>query len=235
MSSSASFSGGGRTRALTVRRVAGARGFRLVVDPRDGAVKLTLPKRAALGPALAWAEKQRGWVEAGLAKLPVPRPIRPGGTVPYEGEPLLIDWAPALPRAPRLTDGRLELGGPEASVGARVLRWLKRRALDVLDAETRATAIEAEVAIAAVAVGDPRTRWGSCAADGAIRYSWRLIMTPPYVRRATVAHEVAHRLHMDHSRAFHAAVRRLLGEDPAPARDWLKRNGAALHWVGREE
>ena len=235
MSSNASFSGGGRTRALSVRRVVGARGFRLVVDPRDGAVRLTVPKRAALAPALAWAETQRGWIEAGLAKLPMPQPIRAGSTVLFEGEPLPVEWAPALPRTPRLSDGRLALGGPEENIPARVLRWLRRQALDVLAAETHALAAHASVSVTAVKICDPRTRWGSCAADGAIRYSWRLILAPPYVRRATVAHEVAHRLHMDHSRAFHAAVRRLHGEDPTPARDWLKRNGAALHWVGREE
>ena len=57
-------------------------------------------------------------------------------------------------------------------------------------------------------------------------------MAPDFVRRATVAHEVAHRLHMDHSPRFHAVVRELLGEDPAPARAWLRREGGALHRIG---
>ena len=80
-----------------------------------------------------------------------------------------------------------------------------------------------------VGVGDPRSRWGSCASSGAIRYSWRLILAPPDVRRATVAHELAHLLHMDHSAAFHAAHARILGADPRPARAWLRANGAGLH------
>src|SRR3546814_5691061 len=88
--------------------------------------------------------------------------------------------------------------------------------------------------VSQVTVGDPRGRWGSCAASGAIRYSWRLILAPDHVRRATVAHEVAHRLHMDHGPAFHAAAARILGDDPAPARAWLRTHGAALHWIGRE-
>ena len=115
----------------------------------------------------------------------------------------------------------------------RIETWLKRRALAVLTEETAEFAAKAGVTVNRVAIGDPKGRWGSCASTGTIRYSWRLICAPPYVRRSTVAHEVAHRLHMDHSPAFHAAYRRLLGADPAPARAWLRRHGAALHWLGR--
>jgi hypothetical protein len=38
---------------------------------------------------------------------------------------------------------------------------------------------------------------------------------------------------MDHGPAFHGAVARLLGRNPAPERAWLRNNGAALHAVGR--
>jgi predicted metal-dependent hydrolase len=53
------------------------------------------------------------------------------------------------------------------------------------------------------------------------------------VREATVAHEVAHRLHMDHGPRFHAAVAALLGRDPAAEIAWLRTHGAALYWLGR--
>jgi predicted metal-dependent hydrolase len=53
------------------------------------------------------------------------------------------------------------------------------------------------------------------------------------VREATVAHEVAHRLHMDHSPEFHAAFARLLGRDGKAERAWLRRHGAGLHAIGR--
>ena len=55
----------------------------------------------------------------------------------------------------------------------------------------------------------------------------------PTVRRATVAHEVAHRVHMNHGPAFHALVADLLEDDPTPARAWLRENGARLYRVGR--
>src|SRR3546814_3895389 len=63
-------------------------------------------------------------------------------------------------------------------------------ALPILSEETAFYAGRAGVIVSQVTVGDPRGRWGSCAASGAIRYSWRLILAPDHVRRATVAHEV---------------------------------------------
>src|SRR3546814_8463787 len=102
-----------------------------------------------------------------------------------------------------------------------------------LDGETRDYAAKAGVTVGRIGVGDPLSRWGSCSESGTIRYSWRLVLAPEWVRRATVAHEVAHRDHMDHGPDFHALVERLLEADPTPARLWLRRNGAGLHRIGR--
>jgi predicted metal-dependent hydrolase len=229
------FSGGGRIRPLVVTRRPQARRMRLTVDPRDGTVRLSLPSRAALRPALAWVEEKRGWIEATLATVPGPQAIAPGGTIPFEGGTLKIDWQVDGSRIIRREGDRLLLGGPAESVSPRILRWLRREALARLDAETRLFGTRAGVLIGRVGVGDPRSRWGSCSSSGDIRYSWRLILAPPAVREATVAHEVAHRLHMDHSPAFHAAVNALLGRDPAPDRAWLRAHGASLYRIGRAD
>lgn len=230
------FAAGECARPLVVRRLTQARRMRLVVDPRSGEVRLTLPKRAALGHALAWAEEQRGWVERALADLPVARPIMAGTTIPFEDKPLLIDWQADAPRrvVHEAARGVLSLGGPAESIAPRVLRWLRGEALVRLESETRALGLQAGVTIGRVGVGDARARWGSCSANGDIRYSWRLILAPPAVREATVAHEVGHRLHMDHGPHFHAAVAELLGREPAAETAWLRTHGAALYWLGRE-
>ena len=227
------FIGGGRTRGLTVRRSARARSMRLAIDPRDGAVTLTLPSRAALSPALQWVESQREWIERALAALPAAAPLAPGGTVPVEGIDRRIDWDARHPRMVRLLGDRLIVGGPAEMVGPRLVRWLRTLARTRLEAETRALAVTAAIAVGRVRIGDPRTRWGSCSSSGDIAYSWRLILAPPAVRAATIAHELAHRRHMHHGPAFHAEVARLLGHEPRAERAWLKTNGARLQAIGR--
>ena len=226
------FEGGGHRRSLTVKRHSRARSFRLRVDQRDGRVVLSLPQRSSLAKAHKWAETQREWVETQLAKLPHPRPIIAGGTLPFRGRDIRINWAQSHPRTPQFDGDSLSFGGPEEAIAARALRWLKAEARRILEDETYRFALRAGVQVARVSIGDARSRWGSCASSGNIRYSWRLVMAPPDVLSATVAHEVAHRIHMHHGPDFHAAVTEIFGRDPSPERAWLRQNGAVLYWVG---
>ena len=210
-----------------------ARRAKLAVDAASGRARLTLPPRAPLRPALAWAEGQGAWIAAQRARLPAARPLVDGATIPVEDGVLTIAWAPEARRAPVAEGGRLLVGGPIEAVPRRVETWLRARALLRLSEDTAVYAARAGVTVARVAVGDPRGRWGSCAASGAIRYSWRLICAPVAVRHQVVAHEVAHRVHMHHGPVFHALVAELYEADPAPPRAWLREHGAALHRIGK--
>ncbi len=222
----------GRSLPVDVRRSARSRRYRLTLDPAGSRLRLSLPARASLRPALAWAQQQEAWVRAQLVKAPEALSLGDGATFPFQGELVTIRWQQGASRTIRCEGGVLAVGGPADAIGPRVLRWLKARAREVLEAESLALAERETLPLASVSIGDPRSRWGSCSSSGAIRYSWRLILAPPWVRQATVAHELAHLLHMDHSPAFHAAHARLLGSDPAPARAWLRAHGAGLHRIG---
>ena len=84
-----------------------------------------------------------------------------------------------------------------------------------------------------VTLRDTTSRWGSCTAQGALNFSWRLIMAPPFVLDYLAAHEVAHLVHHDHSARFWTLTRRLAPEtDRAEA--WLRAQGASLHRYGAD-
>lgn len=227
------FHANGRAIPLIVRPIRTARGLRLSVDAIGGRVLLTMPQRGSRRAALAWAETRRGWVEGLLAQAPAGCPFVPGAVVPFDDAMLTIEWREEGPRGVTRIDDHIVCGGPADRVAARVDTWLKREALVLLSADTAHFAARAGVGVARVSVSDPRRRWGSCSTSGAIGYSWRLALMPRFVRRSVVAHEVAHRLHMDHSPAFHAAHADVLGEHPGPAREWLRRHGAEMHLFGR--
>lgn len=219
----------GQSLPVLVRRYPQAKGYRLRYDAVQCALRLSMPVHGSERDAIQWARSQHDWVKRQMVRTIESQRLEPGAQIVIEGVERLIVWEKALARTPRLEENRLYVGGPEESLSSRLLRWLRRHALATLTAETHEYAAKEQLNVASVRIGDPRSRWGSCSVDGHIRYSWRLILAPPDVRRATVAHEVAHLLHMDHSPAFHAAHARLFGEDTAPARAWLKANGAALH------
>ena len=83
-----------------------------------------------------------------------------------------------------------------------------------------------------ITVRDQSGRWGSCSSAGKLSFNWRLVLAPPFVLDYVAAHEVAHRIEMNHSPAFWATVARTL-PDMAAARAWLKTNGGALMGYGR--
>ena len=223
----------GLSAPLTLKPSPRARTMRLRVDARTGSVILTFPRRVSQRRALEWAAGHKAWIEAALAKVPERVALVPGATLPLYGVPHLIDWSAGRSRTVRIERGRIVAGGPVDTLEPRLLRWLKQHARTILEAETQEFAAKAGVGVTRVGVGDPSSRWGSCSSSGAIRYSWRLILAPDWVRRATVAHEVAHRVHMNHGPQFHALVEELLGADPGPARLWLRRQGASIHRIGR--
>ncbi len=214
---------------VRVVRHAQSRRYRLVFDGARGELRLTIPRRASEAAALKWAAGQQEWLAGQLGKAALPVIVGAGASVPFRGIERRVDWTPTAPRAIRIEGETLRVGGPSETVGRRIERWLKGQALDLMERESREIAGAAGLSVGRVGVGDPRSRWGSCTHGGDLRYSWRLVMAPDHVRRATVAHEVAHLRHMDHSAAFHALVDELHDGDVGAARGWLRREGRALH------
>jgi len=219
---------------IEIVRNARSRRAKLSVDPASGRIRLTLPTRAPIKPALRWAQEQSVWIERQRARLPEARPFAPGAVIPVDDVLLTIAWSETASRRIVREGATLSCGGPIDGLSRRIEAWLKREALRILAADTAEFAARAEVTVAKVAIGDTTSRWGSCTANGVIHYSWRLILAPAFVRRSTVAHEIAHRVHMNHGPAFHALADALTEGDPDESRAWLRANGAALHWFGRD-
>ena len=207
--------------------------MRLRVDEQRQLLTLTIPRRMSRRAALDWARRQAEWVEAQLSGVGPAEPFRAGAVIPYEDRELTLHWEENFPRKVKIVDETLQAGGPADRFPARVEQFLRQRALERLTSATAEAASRAGVAVTSVSIGDPKSRWGSCSSTGAIRYSWRLIMAPPHLLRWLVAHEVAHRRHMDHSPAFHALEAELYGGDIRAARAELRALGPRLKRIGR--
>lgn len=211
---------------ITLRRSARARRFSLRVSQLDGRVTLTVPPRAREAEAMVFARAQEGWLRAALARLPVQAGVGIGSAIPVEGRVLTL--VQATGRGVRVVADRLEVGGDPAQAGARVGAWLRVLARERLLAASDHYAGLLGLRFARVTLRDTRSRWGSCSANGALMYSWRLIMAPSSVLAYVAAHEVAHLAQMNHSPAFWAVVQGVYPDWQVP-RGWLHSHGPGLH------
>ena len=212
---------------VTLRRSSRARRMTLRVGRTDGEVTLTLPPRADLAEGRAFLDLHRGWIARRVAATPPRRPVRVGATVPVGGveRPVL----PGAGRAARWDGAAIRVPDDERA-GVRVAALLKATARGRLAVRAAHHAAALGRPFGRITLRDPRSRWGSCSGRGDLMFSWRLVMAPDDVLDYVAAHEVAHLAHMDHSARFWACVARLM-PDHAPRRDWLRREGAALHAV----
>ena len=78
-----------------------------------------------------------------------------------------------------------------------------------------------------ILIRNQRKRWGSCAADGTLRFNWRLVMLRPDLAEYIVVHELAHLTVMNHSSDFWGLVADVL-PDAKLRREQLKEAGRCL-------
>lgn len=83
------------------------------------------------------------------------------------------------------------------------------------------------IARSKLSIRDSQTRWGSCSSVGNISLSRRLIRMPTFVMDYVIAHELAHRHEMNHSKRFRAVVDQLI-PDKEKAIQWMKKYGSAI-------
>lgn len=126
---------------------------------------------------------------------------------------------------------QLNVPGPPEHVARKVTTWLKAQARSDLTIAATHYAERSSKKITGLSIRDTKSRWGSCASNGRLSFSWRLILAPTEILDYVAAHEVAHLTEMNHSSRFWRLCRDLAPHTPH-ARKWLKENGIVLHGYG---
>lgn len=195
---------------------------------RNEGVVVSAPNRTPLRELRDLVIRRADWIlrhQAELEQRQKETPERPalaaGAILPYLGQnlELAIQRHPAEPRAaaakPRISRQGNQLvvylpvgadgdgaAGLELLTDA-VIDWYRARAEEQIhpavarwwDALGRGDAPK-------VRIRTQRRRWGSCAYDGTMRFSWRLAMVEPALTEYVVVHELAHLTYMNHSPRF---------------------------------
>jgi predicted metal-dependent hydrolase len=112
---------------------------------------------------------------------------------------------------------------------ARVLEaWFREGAELAIDGAVRDHAAGLAVRPVAIAIRDPRSRWGSASRQARLMFSWRLVLAPPEALDTVVIHELAHLRVFGHGPRFWALVASRRA-DHLTWRRWLRAHSLELH------
>jgi len=212
-----------------IRISARARNLRLTLSPRDG-LTVVVPRGYDPGRIPAILERKRTWIEAHLRRF-AEDAVASGGNgtgaaaarrpaaelpetlaLPALGESWRIAYEPANTRVVGVraeTAGQLivygAVGDPAACREA-LKGWLRLRTREELVPWLGRLAAEQGFSFREALVRGPRTRWASCSSKGTINLSFKLLFLERGWVRCVLAHELCHRVHMNHSARFWALL-----------------------------
>ena len=211
----------------TLRRSPRARQVRVSVES-DGAVRVTLPRRAPVRAAdeavrelAPWIDRRRRALARAAAEIG-----RTPGTVPYLGSELRLVPEHGRTRVHR-RGARLLVPADGGTAGGALERWYRRAARAEIRPRLDAAVARAGTSYTTLTIRSQRTRWGSCSQTGAMSFNWRLLLAPEPVLDYVVEHEVCHLEVMDHSPRFWRLLESRM-PDWADHAAWLRRYGSTL-------
>jgi predicted metal-dependent hydrolase len=224
---------------VEVRRHHAARRMTLRVSRTQRSVIVTLPMSCDLAQAGTFLTSNLDWVRERLGNLPDEVPFTDGCVMPLRGVPHIVKFVGNRKDANGVvTVGKdsaerpmLRVSGNMEHAPRRLRDWLVQQACRDLDAQVTHHAKFLKLRPKRLTVRDQTSRWGSCSSTGALSFSWRLILAPPFILDYVAAHEVAHLAEMNHGPRFWALCRKTMPRTDE-AKAWLQVYGVDLHRYG---
>lgn len=190
----------------TVRRSRLAR--RPKVRALRNQLEVVLPWRAPLRAADQLLAANRGWVLRHMLRIAKEmRDFDPASTY-YRGDEWrieVVETGPLFAKDVETKTFRVKAQGVSAA-RALVGRRLRAEAKASLIPLVREWETRMAVKVSTLTVRDQKSKWGSCSQKGGVNFNWRLVLAPPEVMQAIVVHELAHLVHLNHSRDFWTLV-----------------------------
>ena len=207
---------------------------------REG-VRVYSPRATPDRDLRKFVRERAPWILDHLAKLEEIKPIRfvSGETFPYLGRDIRMVFDASDVRSPevRFDRGRFRVTEPPGLVGEKrtqlishaLLSWYYARAAERIPVTVdRWWPLLGHGPKSRVLIRNQRTRWGSCGADGTLRFNWRVMMLDPALIDYVVVHELAHLTVRNHSRDFWDVVRKAM-PDVQKRRKRLKEVAVGIH------
>ena len=208
-----------------------AKSIRITPQLQKKIIKVSYPVYILHSRAVAFLEKQKDWVAKQLERVPEKVEIKDGAKITFLEHEYKISHIPNARCGVWFEDDYIFVSGDAEFLNRRVKDFLKSEMKKYFSEKTRFYARKIGKKVGSITVKDTVSRWGSCASNGNISYSWRLGFAPIFVIDYIVAHEVSHLMELNHSYKFWRIVKDIYDGDVNDAQKWLSRNGLSLYSI----
>lgn len=194
-------------------------------------IKVSYPMYIIRSKAVDFLESKKDWVAKQLEVVPKRILIKDGAQITFLEKEYKISNIPNAKRGVWIEDSYIFVSGSNEFLNRRVKDFLKKEIKKYFSSKVRFYANKINFKYGKISVKDTYSRWGSCASNGNISFSWRLAFAPLYVIDYVVAHEVAHLKELNHSVKFWNIVKDIYGENIDAPQKWLSRNAIFLYSI----
>lgn len=208
-----------------------AKSIKITPNLAKQVVKVSYPFFVSRSKAVDFLEIKKDWVSKQLEKVPDKIIICEGTEISLLGKKYKISHIPNARRGVWIEGDYIFVSGDKAFLGRRVKDFAKAEIKKYFCKRVKYYASVLKVEFGKIAVKDTTSRWGSCASNGNLSFSWRLAFAPLFVIDYIVAHEVSHLAELNHSYRFWRVVKQIYDGDVEKAQKWLSRNGLSLYAI----
>ena len=213
---------------LRIKKLKRVRRITLRVCQIDRELKVTTPLNLGTVSVERFIEQHLKWIKTQILNCPPQVLISDGVELPLFGKNVTVQRTSDCKTKYCLSDKRLTVPKTSSDFKNQIKMVLINLAKEFFSEQCYKYSKELGVTFSEISMRDPKSRWGSCSSEKKLMFSWRLIMAPKEVSCYVAAHEVAHLVHMNHSKNFWEVVRSIY-PDQRPQRNWLRQNGKKLH------
>jgi predicted metal-dependent hydrolase len=182
----------------------------IVIENGTHRIILKLPERPHFEPEkyFPFISANRTWIQKKKTELLKKTGIhtyQPGDVFSYLGKP-----CPLVQDSAAFFDGiefHITAHSP-ALVKKELEKIYRRLAKNYISVLCHEYAEKFGLTIGQIRINNAAKRWGSCNSNGDLNFSYHLIKRSEEFVRYTICHELAHRIHMNHSKAFYAVLKR---------------------------
>ena len=206
-----------------------------------GGVQVAAPATLPADELKGIVRRRAPWIIGRITEAALkaqPKRFVSGETLPYLGRNVKIIVQPGEGKEPvvRFDHWSFRISIPSGLVETErvtqirrsIVKWYRTRAADCL-----ATGVDrwwsrlARGELPQILIRDQRSRWGSCAPDGTLRFNWRVVMLEPSLIDYVVVHELVHLTVKNHSKEFWDLVSEVM-PDVRHRRNRLREVGRTL-------